>query len=130
LSFQELFVPLSGVRLLALLAVCVFAGGRSAAHEAVRQPLQSPVLSPAAASAAPMTGTQMYEMWCVVCHAPDGTGRSPTRPVRTPPLNFADCGQASAESDVDWRFVIVKGGPAVGRSSEMPSFEVLSEAQV
>jgi hypothetical protein len=52
------------------------------------------------------------------------------RPVKTDPLDFTNCRQASAESDADWTRVIARGGPAAGLSSEMPEFSMLNESQI
>jgi mono/diheme cytochrome c family protein len=78
----------------------------------------------------PQTGRDMYRDWCAVCHADDGTGRSPRRPVAQAPIDFTDCRMASSEPDVDWRLVITRGGPAAGLSAEMPAFETLTTDQV
>ncbi len=84
----------------------------------------------AAAAQVPETGAGMYRAWCAVCHGADGTGRLPARPVKTPPLDFSDCRLASPETDADWSLVVSHGGPAAGRSSDMPAFEALSAEQV
>jgi len=78
----------------------------------------------------PTTGAEMYGAWCAACHGPDGKGRFAERPVKTDPLDFTNCRQASAESDADWTRVIARGGPAAGLSSEMPEFSMLNESQI
>ena len=72
----------------------------------------------------------MYRLWCQPCHGANGTGRFEGRPVRTTPLDFSDCRVATPEPDADWELAIRAGGPAVGLSADMPSFEMLSIEQV
>jgi mono/diheme cytochrome c family protein len=83
-----------------------------------------------AAAQVPTTGRDMYRDWCAVCHGADGTGRSTSRPMTQPPMDFTDCRLASSEPDLDWRLVIARGGPAAGLSSEMPAFETLTNDQL
>jgi mono/diheme cytochrome c family protein len=83
-----------------------------------------------AAAQVPQTGAEMYRAWCAVCHADDGAGRAPNRPVKTPPMDFTDCRTTTAEPDADWEYVIARGGPAAGLSPEMPAFEVLTPDQI
>jgi mono/diheme cytochrome c family protein len=78
----------------------------------------------------PAEPREMYRVWCAACHAADGTGRAPDRPVRATPLDFTDCRRATAESDVDWAYVIRRGGHAAGLSTEMPAFESLDDDRV
>jgi mono/diheme cytochrome c family protein len=79
----------------------------------------------------PTTPDEMYKAWCSKCHAQDGTGNVAERTVKTVPMDFTDCHLASAEPEADWQQVIAHGGPAVGRSPEMPAFgEFLSDAQL
>jgi mono/diheme cytochrome c family protein len=82
------------------------------------------------AAQAPQSGAEMYGRWCAVCHSVDGSGRSATAPLKTPPLDFTDCHRATSEPDRDWTFVISRGGAAAGLSTEMPSFESLDASQI
>ena len=77
-----------------------------------------------------VTGAEMYRAWCQQCHGADGSGQVPARPVPTVPLDFTDCRMATPETDADWELAIRLGGPAVGLSADMPSFETLSTEQV
>jgi hypothetical protein len=65
---------------------------------------------------------RLYRSACLPCHGADGSGRSAPVAVAVPPLDFSNCRLASAERDSDWAVAIARGGPAVGRASEMPSF--------
>jgi hypothetical protein len=78
----------------------------------------------------PTTPAAMYHAWCASCHGEDGRGRPPAPTVATRPLDFTRCARTTGESDADWTRVIIHGGPAAGRSSEMPGFEQLSETAV
>lgn len=79
----------------------------------------------------PSTIPEMWSAWCARCHAPDGSGRMPDRPVPIDPLDFTDCRVASAEPDADWEIAIRDGGPAVGLSPMMPAFgDTLSADQI
>jgi hypothetical protein len=71
------------------------------------------------------TGAEMYAAWCAVCHGEDGRGRPAAPRVKTVPMDFTDCRQTTPETDADWTLVTTHGGTAVGRSSEMPGFEML-----
>ena len=77
----------------------------------------------------PRAGREMYQAWCASCHAGDGTGRAAARPVPTPPPDFTDCRLTTRESDLDWQFVIRRGGAAAGLSADMPAFETLTSAE-
>jgi mono/diheme cytochrome c family protein len=83
-----------------------------------------------AAAQIPTAPRDMYRAWCAACHGADGTGRAPDRPVRAAPLDFTDCRRATGESDVDWAYVIRRGGHAAGLSTEMPAFESLDDDRV
>ena len=102
----------------------------------MRRPFAASVFTLAGCSAAPhaqqpTTIPEMWTAWCARCHAPDGSGRMPERPVPIDPLDFTDCRVASAEPDADWEVAIRDGGPAVGLSSTMPAFgDALTPEQI
>ena len=82
-------------------------------------------------SQTPTSIPEMWTAWCARCHAADGSGRMPERPVPIDPLDFTDCRVASAEPDADWEVAIRDGGPAVGLSSTMPAFgDALTPEQI
>lgn len=80
---------------------------------------------------APATISGMWNDWCARCHARDGSGRVSEPTIAVVPMDFTDCQVATPEPDADWELAIAEGGPAVGLSSEMPSFgDTLSSEQV
>ena len=83
-----------------------------------------------AAAQLPATPAAMYGEWCAVCHGEDGAGRPSSRPVKTEPIDFTDCRLTTPETDADWELVITHGGPAAGRSSDMPGFEMLGREAI
>jgi mono/diheme cytochrome c family protein len=80
------------------------------------------------------TGEQIYKSACVACHGPDGRGTPTSISGFQQPRTFPDftrCDQTTPEENVNWKAVIVYGGPARGFSQIMPSFgEALSFAQI
>jgi mono/diheme cytochrome c family protein len=72
-----------------------------------------------------LTPAQLYEMACATCHGP--TGRldplSPrARDFQVIPADFTDPLFNSREPAEDWFLVLKHGGPALGLSSQMPSY--------
>ena len=87
--------------------------------------------SVATAGQVPTEPDEMYEAFCAVCHAEDGTGQVDNPALDAEPMDFADCAVATPEPDGDWDLVITRGGPAAGLSSEMPSYgDTLNEGQI
>jgi hypothetical protein len=66
---------------------------------------------------------EMWNAWCARCHAQDGSGKIAEPTVTVQPMDFTDCKVTTAEPDADWERAILKGGPGVGLSPEMPGFE-------
>ena len=84
-----------------------------------------------AQNATPKTVPEMWDAWCARCHGKDGTGKVAEPTITVEPMDFTDCRVTSPEGDSDWEAVIVKGGPVVGLSSQMPAFgDFLSPQQV
>lgn len=76
-------------------------------------------------------GKQLYDQACASCHGDDGKGVTTGLGVKTPLPDLAWCVFNSEEPDQDWALVIAKGGPAIGRSIDMPSFgDSLTEEQI
>ena len=80
------------------------------------------------------TGKQIYEAACTACHGRDGKGTPESIAGFKKPDSFPDftrCDQTTAEMDVDWKAVVVHGGPFRGFSQIMPSFgEALRDDQI
>ena len=89
------------------------------------------VAASGAQDATPKTVPEMWDAWCARCHGKDGTGKVDQPTITVEPMDFTDCRVTSPEGDTDWEAVIVKGGPVVGLSSQMPAFgDFLSPQQV
>ncbi len=90
------------------------------------------VLAPSPVSSQiPSDPAEMFGAFCAVCHAEDGTGQVFNPAIDTEAMDFTDCGLSTPEPDLDWQLAIALGGPAVGLSSEMPSFgDALNEGQI
>lgn len=84
-----------------------------------------PMLSFAADAAA---GKAKYDLFCVTCHGPAGTGDGPASTALNPkPKNL----QATAKTDAELKKTIQEGGVAVGLSSLMPPWGAsLTEADI
>lgn len=77
----------------------------------------------------------VYRVRCSMCHGPSGQGDGPAAVAyKPPPRKFSDASWQTSISDQAIRKVIVSGGPAIGKSPNMPAHadlegkpEVLSE---
>ena len=80
------------------------------------------------------TGRDIYEAGCVNCHGSDGKGASRSQTgFEMPPTapDFSDCVTSTVEPDVQWRAIIMHGGPARGFSRVMPAFgDALTAQQI
>ena len=74
---------------------------------------------------------QLYADACASCHGDDGKGQVSGLGVTVELPDFTWCAFNSEESDRDWALVVAEGGPAAGRSEQMPSFHgALTEQQI
>lgn len=79
-------------------------------------------------------GRSLYQKGCIECHGAKGSGAPPAstefkRPDTFP--DFSKCGQTTPETNIEWKAVIVHGGPNFGFSTIMPAFgKLLSDHQV
>jgi mono/diheme cytochrome c family protein len=77
-------------------------------------------------------GGNLYAYYCAVCHGKTGEGDGINSfQLATPPAKHADAALMSTISDDDIQKVIKGGGPALGRSPEMPPWgRVLADSDV
>jgi len=69
----------------------------------------------------PASPTENYRKLCRSCHGDDGSGAGPAAKVLSKhPGDFTDCRTMQAHDRVFLVKIIADGGPAVGRSSQMP----------
>ena len=74
---------------------------------------------------------QLYADACASCHGDDGRGKVSGLGVTVELPDFTWCAFNSEETDRDWGLVVAEGGPAAGRSAQMPSFRgALTEQQI
>ena len=74
---------------------------------------------------------ELYTDACASCHGDDGKGKVAGLGVTAELPDFTWCAFNSEESDRDWALVVAEGGPAAGRSEQMPAFrEALTEQQI
>jgi len=76
----------------------------------------------------PTNGAAIYHDGCVACHGATGKGAPETSTEFERPDTFPDftrCDQTTPESNMQWKAVVVRGGPARGFSPIMPAFEDL-----
>ena len=80
------------------------------------------------------SGEQIFKSACVACHGADGKGAPNTQIGFALPDTFPDftrCDQTTAEADVNWKDIIMHGGPTRGFSQIMPVLaQALSSGQV
>ncbi len=80
------------------------------------------------------TGKQIWQAACAACHGADGKGTPTTIAGFKKPSTFPDftrCDQTTSELDVDYKAVVVHGGPFRGFSQIMPSFgQALTDKQI
>jgi mono/diheme cytochrome c family protein len=83
-------------------------------------------------TASEQRGGNLYEYYCAVCHGKTGEGDGINSfQLTTPPAKHADEALMSTLSDADIQKVIKGGGPAFGRSPQMPPWGgVLTDRQV
>jgi hypothetical protein len=74
---------------------------------------------------------QLYADACASCHGDDGKGKVSGLGVTAELPDFTWCAFNSEESDRDWALVVAEGGPAAGRSEQMPAFrDALTQQQI
>jgi Cytochrome c len=74
---------------------------------------------------------ELYTDACASCHGDDGKGKVAGLGVTAELPDFTWCAFNADESDRDWSLVVAEGGPAAGRSEQMPAFrEALTEQQI
>jgi cytochrome c553 len=75
-------------------------------------------------------GKLLYDQACAKCHGADGRGVSKTDlDIKTDVPDLTRCQDQGEETDYKWLLILSKGGPYVGLSADMPSFELYSEDQ-
>ncbi len=73
------------------------------------------------ASAVSPEAQDLFTQRCVTCHGADGKGSGPAAASLNPkPRDYTDAKWQASVTDDDLRKVIVKGGPAGGKSALMP----------
>ena len=83
---------------------------------------------PAPRRAARAEAAKIFDTRCASCHGPLGKGDgAEAGKLREPPRNFADPTWQLAISDRVLEKAILEGGPAVGKSDEMPAHPDLAE---
>ena len=79
-------------------------------------------------------GKRVYNSGCNTCHGATGKGAPQTSTVFKRPGTFPDftvCSQTTPEADMQWKGVVVHGGPYKGFSTIMPTFgQLLSEHDI
>ncbi|UWZ84889.1 c-type cytochrome [Occallatibacter riparius] len=79
-------------------------------------------------------GKRVYNSGCNTCHGETGKGAPQTSTVFNRPNTFPDftvCSQTTPEADMQWKGVVVHGGPYKGFSTIMPTFgQLLSENDI
>jgi mono/diheme cytochrome c family protein len=83
-------------------------------------------------TASEQRGGNLYAYYCSVCHGKTGEGDGINSfQLSTPPAKHADAALMSTLSDADIQKVIKGGGPALGRSPQMPPWgRVFTERDV
>src|SRR5215471_8258178 len=74
---------------------------------------------------------ELYADACASCHGENGMGQASGTGVAVELPDFTWCAFNADETDRDWSLVVAEGGPAGGRSEQMPSFRgVLTDEQI
>ncbi|MDR3557749.1 MAG: cytochrome c [Syntrophobacteraceae bacterium] len=83
-------------------------------------------------TASEQRGASLYAYYCAVCHGKNGEGDGfNSSELSTPPAKHDDAAFMSTLSDADIAKVIKGGGPALGRSADMPPWgRVLGDRDV
>ncbi len=77
------------------------------------------------------TDRELYEAACASCHGRDGRGAPEGTRIEVPLPDFTDCSIVTAETTGNWVALVADGGPALGLSSQMPSFaDSLTEEEI
>jgi mono/diheme cytochrome c family protein len=79
-------------------------------------------------------GKVIYQSGCIACHGATGSGAAMSSTMFTRPDSWPDfsrCDQTTPEQDINYKAVIVHGGPYLGFSQIMPAFnELLTDEQI
>lgn len=79
-------------------------------------------------------GKKIYDGGCIACHGPEGKGAPESDTVFKRPDTWPDftaCSQTTPETTLEYKAVIVHGGPSRGFSQIMPSFgDLLTDDQI
>jgi mono/diheme cytochrome c family protein len=105
----------------------------ASSEEKVQQPLfEVPHKPESTLTASEQRGANLYAYYCAVCHGKNGEGDGfNSSQLSTPPANHADTALMSTLTDADIEKVIKGGGPALGRSPQMPPWgRVLTDRDV
>ncbi len=83
-------------------------------------------------TASEQRGANLYAYYCAVCHGKNGEGDGfNSSQLSTPPAKHDDATFMSTFSDADVAKAIKGGGPALGRSTDMPPWgRVLTDREV
>jgi cytochrome c oxidase cbb3-type subunit III len=106
--------------------------GGGAAGESKQAGFELPQKHKSPLSPAAQRGGELYAYYCAPCHGKTGEGDGfNSFQLTTPPAKHADATLMNALSDADMELVIKRGGPALGRSLQMPPWGgVLTDRQV
>lgn len=75
-------------------------------------------------------GRLLYNDACAKCHAEDGKGvDKKILEIKTDVPDLGRCQDAGEETDHKWMLILRHGGPYIGLTEDMPSFELYSEEQ-
>jgi mono/diheme cytochrome c family protein len=78
--------------------------------------------------AARLEARRLFDDQCSTCHGAEGKGDGPAaRALNPKPRDYTDVAWQKGTTDAQLRLVIVKGGPAGGKSSLMPANPALAE---
>ena len=105
----------------------------ASSEEKTQQPVfEVPHKPESTLTASEQRGDNLYAYYCAVCHGKRGEGDGfNSFQLSTPPAKHADAALMSTLSDADIQKVIKGGGPALGRSPQMPPWgRVLSDRDV
>ncbi len=105
----------------------------ASSEERAQQPLfEVPHKPESTLTSSEQRGAKLYAYYCAVCHGKNGEGDGfNSSRLSTPPAKHDDATFMSTFSDADVAKVIKGGGPALGRSTDMPPWgRVLADRDV
>lgn len=114
-------LPISLALCLLLIPGCKRYGAEDKKAREARQAEKKTPKKPPVTAEQKKAAQELFAMRCSACHGQDGKGTGPTaKGFNPPPADFTSAEWQKSVTDEHIELITVKGGVAVGKSSQMP----------